>query len=52
MANISLDNVVGLTVSPQTIEWPPCDDGGPAVKISLDRYAPLGTVFREAGLNQ
>ncbi len=52
MANTSLDNNVGLKVSPQTIEWPPCNDGGPAEKISLDRFAPLGTVSWEAGLNQ
>jgi hypothetical protein len=34
MANTSLDNIVGLKVSPQTIEWPPCNDGGPAENIA------------------
>lgn len=47
-----LDNVVGLTVSPQTMKWPPCNNGGPAEKISLDRYAPSDTESWGARLKQ
>jgi hypothetical protein len=52
IANTSLDNVVGLKMSPQTIEWPPCNNGGPAEKISLDRYAPSDTESWGARLKQ
>ena len=47
-----LDNVVGLTMSPLTIEWPPCNNGGPAEKITLDRFAPSDTESWGARLKQ
>jgi len=46
-----LDNVMGLIMSPLTI-WPPCNNGGPAEKITLDRYAPSDTESWGAWLKQ